>query len=189
MKDERTAGTAPPHNGNKPDWAAWLDAHGPALLLYARSQTRNEEDAEDVMQTALVHLVQAVESGRFRGTQEQWHAYALRCIRHDAQDLGAQYGTRRKMEIKMAQQSRGFIEERPWLTNREDAQIDSAAVEKALLLLREDYMEIIILHVWQGLTFRDIGHILDAPLQTVATRYRAAMRDFRKLLENEHFND
>ena len=188
MEIEHTAGANTVPNGAGPDWAAWLEAHGPGLLLYARSQTRNEEDAEDVLQTALVELVQVVESGKFRGTAEQWPAYVLRCIRHDAQDLGTQYGNRRELEHKMAEQERRYVEEKPWLTNPDDARQNSAAVERALLRLREDYMEIIILHVWHELTFRDIANILDAPLQTIATRYRAAMRDFRKLLEAENFN-
>ena len=189
MSSEQTIGQDSTQNGNKPDWAAWLDEHGPGLMLYARSQTRSEEDAEDVLQTALVELVQVVESGKFRGTPEQWRAYVLRCIRHDAQDLGTRYSNRRHLENRMAEQSNNIVEERPWLTHPDDAKQNSAAVERALLQLREDYMEIVILHIWHELTFREIAHITNAPLQTVATRYRAAMRDFRKLLENEHFND
>ena len=39
-------------------WRAWLTANGPRLLLFAKNQTRNAQDAEDVLQDALVKLVE-----------------------------------------------------------------------------------------------------------------------------------
>ena len=64
MKREPTDAAAGCRQGDAPDWAAWLDAHGARLLLYARQQTRTEADAEDLLQTALVQLVRTVEGGK-----------------------------------------------------------------------------------------------------------------------------
>ena len=36
------------------NWPAWLDEHSPKLLLFARTQTRSEPDAEDLLQEAIV---------------------------------------------------------------------------------------------------------------------------------------
>ena len=44
-------------------WREWLEAHGGKLLLFARQQTRRAEDAEDVLQEALVKLSKKVEEG------------------------------------------------------------------------------------------------------------------------------
>ena len=30
-------------------WREWLSEHGPKLLLFARQQTRRQEDAEDIL--------------------------------------------------------------------------------------------------------------------------------------------
>jgi len=39
---------------NSLNWNDWLGKHGPQLLLFARSQTRCEADAEDLLQEAVV---------------------------------------------------------------------------------------------------------------------------------------
>ncbi|RPI95425.1 MAG: hypothetical protein EHM39_11765, partial [Chloroflexi bacterium] len=36
------------------DWEQWLAEHTPALLLFARQQTRSEADAQDLVQEAIV---------------------------------------------------------------------------------------------------------------------------------------
>jgi DNA-directed RNA polymerase specialized sigma24 family protein len=36
------------------EWDAWIEAHAPGLLLYARQQCRTEADAQDVLQDAIV---------------------------------------------------------------------------------------------------------------------------------------
>ena len=42
-------------------WGEWLRENGSRLLLFARQQTRRPEDAEDVLQEALVKLARKVE--------------------------------------------------------------------------------------------------------------------------------
>ena len=63
------------------DWKAWLDEHGPRLLLFARQQTRSQQDAEDILQDALVKLVDKLESGQFSGGQEAWMPYLYTTLR------------------------------------------------------------------------------------------------------------
>ena len=53
-------------------WGDWLAEHGGRLLLFARQQTRRAEDAQDVMQEALVKLARKVGEGSFVGGQEAW---------------------------------------------------------------------------------------------------------------------
>ena len=44
---------------------------------------------------------------------------------------------------------------------------------------------VVVLHVWQGLSFREIADITGDNSATVASRYRAALRIFRQQLEDE----
>ena len=53
-------------------WRDWLQEHGGKLLLFARQQTRRPQDAEDVLQEALVKLAKKEEAGVFVGGQEAW---------------------------------------------------------------------------------------------------------------------
>ena len=48
-------------------WRDWLAEHGPKLLLFARQQTRRAEDAEDILQEALVKLARKVDEKSFTG--------------------------------------------------------------------------------------------------------------------------
>ena len=47
-----SANTPPPASS----WKQWFTTHGQRLLLFARQQTRTEQDAEDVLQEAMVRL-------------------------------------------------------------------------------------------------------------------------------------
>ena len=44
-------------------WREWLQLHGPRLLLFARQQTRSLEDAEDLVQSAVVRCWQSGADG------------------------------------------------------------------------------------------------------------------------------
>ena len=53
-------------------WDEWLREHASQLLLFARQQSRSPEDAEDIVQDALVRLARKEASGEFVGGQEAW---------------------------------------------------------------------------------------------------------------------
>ena len=62
-------------------WDEWLREHASQLLLFARQQSRSPEDAEDILQDALVRLARKEASGEFVGGQEAWLSYVFASIR------------------------------------------------------------------------------------------------------------
>jgi RNA polymerase sigma-70 factor (ECF subfamily) len=48
--------------------------------------------------------------------------------------------------------------------------------------LPAEQREVLLLHVWGDLTFREIAEILDLPANTVASRYRYALAKLRRVL-------
>ena len=182
MKREPTDVAPDGIQGEPPDWESWLDVHGARLLMYARQQTRTEADAEDLLQTALVQLVRTVENGKFRMSAAQWSAYVISCIRRDACDLYRADRRRRTSAAEAAEVSPQVHEDTPWLTSAEDAEHDRQCLEKALRAMRPDYAEVVVLRVWEDLSFREIAEILGEPLPTIASRYRAAMQILRQQL-------
>lgn len=188
MKSEPTDAAAEQPGGDIPSWEEWLDAYGARLLLYARGQTRTPADAEDLLQTALVQLVQTVENGRFRMSPAQWPAYVISCIRHDAMQLQRSVQRRRKTAEAAAAEHPMVQEDTPWLTCAQDSELDRLKLEHALRTMRSDYAEIVILRVWEELSFREIADITGESLQTVFSRYQAAIRLLRQQL-TPHFND
>ncbi|UQT44247.1 RNA polymerase sigma factor [Akkermansia muciniphila] len=79
-------------------WDEWLREHASQLLLFARQQSRSPEDAEDILQDALVRLARKEASGEFVGGQEAWLSYVFASIRRLAVDYGRKSDRRQKRE-------------------------------------------------------------------------------------------
>ncbi|WP_418682533.1 RNA polymerase sigma factor, partial [Akkermansia sp.] len=69
-------------------WDEWLRRHVSQLLLFARQQSRSPEDAEDILQDALIRLARKEAAGEFVGGQEAWLSYVFASIRRLAVDYG-----------------------------------------------------------------------------------------------------
>lgn len=168
-------------SGASTDWGAWLDANGARLLLYARQQTPTSADAEDVLQDALLQLVRTVECGEFHGGQEQWLAYTLTAIRHLAADEARRRVSRRNYETATLPEP---MEDNPWLRSRLDDELHRRHVESVLRTMPADYVEVLILKIWEGLTFQQIARVTGENMNTVNSRYRRALSHFRDKLDS-----
>ena len=163
-------------------WDAWLHANSPRLMLYARQQTRSEHDAEDVLQAALVQLVYAVELGELNGGHEQWLPWIISAIRHQATDAARRQATRQNYVQKAEPASE---EHNPWLSSALDDEVRRRHVESVLRTLPPDYAEVLILRIWEELSFRQIAAVVGDKLHTVTSRYRRALDILReKLADN-----
>lgn len=171
------------------DWNAWLDEYGGRLFLYARQQARTESDAEDILQEALVQLVQTVEGGSFHGDESRWLPYALTAIRHLAADYGRRAEVRKNYAASERAQESGVWEETPWLSSASDRDRLRQQVESLLRQLPPDFAEVIVLRIWEELTFQQIADIIGAPLPTITSRYRYAIRRMREELERNPLDD
>ena len=171
--------------GGGPDWKSWLAEHGDRLLLYARQRTSCEADAEDVLQSALLKLVHVVRGGEFRKGESEWKAFVISCIRNASIDLSRAQFRRRTTAYAAAAELPPVYESAPWLSSPSDAEHRRRSIERVLRRMREDYAEVVMLHVWQGMSFRAISEILGENPATVASRYRAALRIFRQQLQEE----
>ena len=184
MKEVRNTPSKQHSPGSTPDWSAWLDENGAKLLLYARQQTRREADAEDVLQEALVQLVQAVESGSFQGGPEQWPSYAYTAIRHLAMDRGRREEVRRSYAARQQEFLSEGEEDCPWLACAADSEYLRRRVEALLRSLSKEMAEVVILRIWGEHSFREIAEMTHTNLSTITSRYRYAMQALRKELED-----
>jgi len=171
---------------NPLSWREWLEECGPKLLLFARQQTRNSQDAEDVLQDSLVKLAKKVNENTFTGGQDGWLPFIYTSIRRGAIDLGRKNDRRGRREDKAYVasdiESEGIDD--PWF-GAFDAQDDlGQQLETALKDLPEKFAEVISLKIWGDLTFAEIGENLDISQNTAASRYRYGLEALRKLLDN-----
>jgi RNA polymerase sigma-70 factor (ECF subfamily) len=150
-------------------WRAWLDRHGPALLLYARQWCPSRADAEDAVQDGFVRFWKSRERARDDA------AYLFACVRTAALDL-SRAGQRRRRHENDA----GVFERRDG--GSEELR---ETVEAALTTLPLEQREVLVLKIWGGLTFAQIGESLAISPNTAASRYRYALERLESLLAKE----
>ena len=152
------------------DWRAWLRRSGPRFLLFARQQTRTEDDAEDVLQDALV------ESWK-RADGMPPDALVFSTIRRRAIDLA------RSSDRRHAREEKAGTPDADWFSPDVEERETQRLLENAVKSLQPIYREVVTLKVWGGLTFQEIAETTGVPLNTAASRYRYALDGLREILK------
>ena len=147
------------------------DLTAPRLLRYAKTLTRNSEDAEDVLQSAMVRVSlhpQALAQAKF-----PW-AYFLRIVRNEALTLAR----RRKPMRVLSPLTEPCAGSDPSLNAEELKQ----QVQRAIDRLPPSQAEVVVLRIWEEMTFLEIAEVLNQSPNTVASRYRYALEKLTRLL-------
>lgn len=165
-------------------WRVWLEENGPKLLLFARQQTRTHEDAKDVLQDALVKLVEKIRTGEFVGGQESWMPYLYTAIRRLAIDLSRRDDRRKKREDHVgADLEEDQLETfHPWFESESSEDETRLQLEDGLKDLPKKFAEVIVMKIWGERTFAEIGEALDISQNTAASRYRYGLEALKKNL-------
>lgn len=149
-------------------WQRWLDQHGERFLLYARQQTRNEADAHDVLQDALT------EAWRKSAGRVPDRGLVIATIRRRAMDLGRSIDRRSRRE-------HDFCGERPsWFVEDFSAGDTGAHLAEAIRQLPGHLREVLILRIWEDLSFPAIGRLTGVPTSTASSRYQYALGQLRE---------
>ena len=160
--------------GRGDDWAAWLARHGAALVLFARQWAPLRADAEDVVQEAFVRF------WRSRDRAEDATAYLYACVRHCGIDWTRATGRRVRREEASARS-----DDRAMLACSLERDERRALIEAALSRLPDEQREVVVMKIWGGLTFPQIGAALEISHDTAASRYRYAIAKLRGQLARE----
>jgi len=147
-----------------------LDEHGPALALYAAQWT---DAADDCVQEALVELA------RQRQSPEHVLAWLYRVVKHRA--LNVARGDRRRRERESRAMGERFpASEQPATLDRED----TIAATDALIQLEPRDRELIVMRIWGGLSYDEIGTALNISTATAHRQYERALTRLRSILES-----
>jgi RNA polymerase sigma-70 factor (ECF subfamily) len=151
----------------------WFDAHGAALVLYAR-QWLDRGAAEDVVQEVFVRLM-AQPGGRRPSNERAW---LYRATRNAAIGAARSLWRRGRRERDVAR------EHSEWFQPRPEDPIDARAAQDALQSLPAAQREIILLRLWSGMTLAEIADVTGAPLSTVHDHYRKGLAGVRRVMES-----
>jgi RNA polymerase sigma-70 factor (ECF subfamily) len=165
-------------------WKQWLAEHGPKLLLFARGWSHCRQDAEDLIQEAVVKL---------------WRYQADRG--YAPPDLPLAFSTIRfcglnhhRSETRRRQREESIV----YLNDFRDVWLDPVLEEdeearllrEAVQALSPKLREVVVMKTWGGLTFAEISEALAISPNTAASRYRYALdqlaRELRRMKEVRH---
>jgi RNA polymerase sigma-70 factor, ECF subfamily len=157
--------------------------HLDAAYTLARYLTRNEHDAEDVVQDACLRALKYFEG--FRGEEgASARAWLLAIVRNTA------YSARRRhrpedsaSEFDETLHSGAVADEHPEAALLRESAKDS--VRRALERLAPEFREVIVLRELQGLSYQEISEVAGVPLGTVMSRLSRARARLQEALRNE----
>jgi RNA polymerase sigma factor (sigma-70 family) len=153
------------------DWQTCFTQLGPALLLFARRWTNCRAEAEDIVQEAFVRFWRRQHSISNR-------ALLYATVRSTALDRLRSDQRRARREATVALDGAQHLEPQ-FTTVDEGQQMLAAAVER----LPNEQREVVILKIWNELTFAEIGSVLEISQNTAASRYRYALGALKKILQ------
>jgi RNA polymerase sigma-70 factor (ECF subfamily) len=152
--------------------AGLYDLTANRLVRFATTITRNQHDAEDAVQTTLVRVVANV---KFLLAAEAPWPYLLMMVRNESLVI-----LRKKRRWSVALGIADLVTRR---SVDELEQEDSfRAVWLAIRTLPVEQREVVVLKIWEELTFAQIGEILGISGATAASRYRYALSKLAKQL-------
>ena len=146
---------------------ALLDRHAAPLELYAAQWS---SAPADVVQEAFIRFVQQDEPPRDQA------AWLYRVVRNLAVSSGRSEQRRRRHETQAAGRSE------PWFEPAEHSALDAAGATEALQELPIEQREVIVAHVWGGLSFQQIADLAEISSSTAHRRYEAGLAALRERL-------
>ena len=152
------------------NWKVSFSELGPGLVLFARQWVRSPSDAEDIVQEAFVRFWRRNHDIANRGL-----LYAT--VRSIALDLIRRDSRRARREAQTVAESDQFVE--PQFEFDDDTQ---RALGLAIDRLPHDQREVLVMKIWNDLTFAEIGQALGVSQNTAASRYRYALAGLKKTL-------
>ena len=152
-------------------WRSCFSELAPGLLLFARQWVQSAADAEDVVQEAFVKFWR-------RNHNIDNRALLYAAVRSIALDFIRRDIRRARREATVLAEADSAVEPRFELDD--DTQL---ALASAVDSLPSDQREVLVLKIWNDLTFSEIAGALGISHNTAASRYRYALSNLKKTLQ------
>lgn len=151
------------------------DQYARSLFRYALALTSSADDAEDAVQEVFVRI--ARDPKRLRKVQNV-KAFLFTSVRN------ASYGVLRRRRQRNETQETAEMES---VEHRdidiEGFVVDSAALQEAFVHLPVEQREVLVLRVYDEMTFREIAETTGTSINTVTARYRYGIERLRRAFE------
>jgi RNA polymerase sigma-70 factor (ECF subfamily) len=147
-----------------------LAEHGAPLILFAQQWC---DCPEDTVQEAFLRLM------RERPAPANIVAWLYRVVRNRAVDASRAAARRRRHEgLKSARRD-------PWFASQCEEQLDASAAVAALESLPVDEREVLVLRLWSGRSYQEIGELTGTSTSTAQRRFESGLAALREMLRIE----
>jgi RNA polymerase sigma-70 factor (ECF subfamily) len=154
------------------NWKVCFSELAPGLVLFARQFVRSVADAEDIVQDAFVRFWRKEHSIENRALLfATVRSVALDLLRRDARR--ARREANAALEVEQSTQPEFDFDDPS--QNELAAAVDRLPVEQR---------EVLVMKIWNELTFAEIGQALSISQNTAASRYRYALAALKKNFVN-----
>jgi len=151
------------------------------LYGYAMALTRNQADAEDLVQETYFRAIRGAESLRAGSNVKSWLFTILRNIRLN--QLRQQRTAPKFIELDAGEGKTDIaIETSPDPYAHYVGKTERERVREAIQQLSSELREIILLREFEELTYREIANLLGCPIGTVMSRLARARSKLRTLV-------
>lgn len=160
------------------DWETFYSRKTRELILYGRALGLSHSEAEDVLHETFLALM------RLPQLPAQPERYCLRSFRNRALNYKRSLWRRIAREFELA-----FVGGQHWFEKSADESADEQALQTAatrcLAELPLEQRETIVLKIWHGCTFEEIGVLQNISPNTAAGRYRYGLQKLKLQLKEE----
>ena len=165
-------------------WKQWLAECGPRLLLFARGWSQSRQDAEDLVQEAILRMWhhQADKGGGPPDLPLVFSTIRFCGLNHHRSE------TRRRKREESVIYLNDFQD--VWLDPVLEADEEAWILRDAVARLSPKLREVVVMKFWGGQTFLQISQTLAISPNTAASRYRYALEqlahELRRIKEDRH---
>jgi RNA polymerase sigma-70 factor (ECF subfamily) len=151
-------------NRNSDEIEVLYRQHGAALLLFASAMSGDRGRAQDALHQVFLQLIQ---NERLSQAADK-KAYLFACVRNAVLN-----------DTNLQRRNTTLEADSVWFSPPDRDYAAEQNLRRALNSLPDDQREVVVLHVWGDLTFSQIGDLLNASSNTIASRYRYALGKLR----------
>ena len=159
-------------DGEKRAWYTLIEKYNPVVFNLAYRMLNDRGDAEDVTQSVFAKIVERLDEFN---PKYKFFSWMYRIALNESLNY-----RRSKQGREQVSDNLQSVEKSP--LESYEASEASESIQQALLELSEEYRAVVILKHLQGLSYEEIGNILDLPEKTVKSRLFTARLRLRDIL-------
>lgn len=162
--------------GSEQAWSVLVDMFSGKLYVYFFRLTGNAEIANDLLSELFLKVVKKIKSFK-QGSFESW-------IYRIASNLFYDYLRQKQRKAKLDK----HLKENPDEQIIEPVQFDdeSDKMQQAINTLDQDGKEIVLMHYYSDMTFKDIAEVKGQPIGTVLSKAHRSLKKLRQLMEDKN---